>query len=152
MQADFLVYILAFLAVLGILVTFHEFGHYIIARWSGVQVVKFCVGFGRTLWSVQDKHGTEFAIAAIPFGGFVRMLDDRDPTQVGELKPGRVAYMELHPAWRIAIALGGAGGQFYSGGIGFLGTANCGHAHYCAYARYTRPRFSHRTSRSCRSG
>ncbi len=112
MQADILIYILAFLSVLGILVTFHEFGHYIVARWSGVQVVKFCVGFGRTVWSKTDRHGTEFAIAAIPLGGFVRMLDDRDPDQAAQLRDNRVAYMDLHPAWRIAIALGGPVANF----------------------------------------
>ncbi len=112
MQADFFIYILAFLAVLGILVTFHEYGHYLVARWSGVQVVKFCVGFGRPIWSRTDKHGTEFALAAIPLGGFVRMLDDRDPAQAADLRPGRVAYMDLHPAWRVAIALGGPAANF----------------------------------------
>ena len=116
---DFLTYILAFLVVLGILVTFHEFGHYVVARLSGVQVVKFCVGFGRTIWSRTDRHGTEFAVAAIPFGGFVRMYDDRDP-ELAALErdghsvkgEGRLSYMELHPAWRIAIALAGPAANF----------------------------------------
>ncbi|MEM7097045.1 MAG: RIP metalloprotease RseP [Pseudomonadota bacterium] len=107
MSADILIYVAAFLGMLGILVTIHEFGHYLIARWSGVQVVKFCVGFGNSIWSYTDKRGTEFAIAAIPFGGFVRMLDDRDPDQAATLRPGQLPYMSLHPAWRIAIALGG---------------------------------------------
>ncbi|MEM9622664.1 MAG: RIP metalloprotease RseP [Pseudomonadota bacterium] len=112
MQADFIIYILAFLGVLAILVTFHEFGHYIVARWSGVQVVKFSVGFGRPIWSYTDKRGTEFAVAAIPLGGFVRMLDDRDPSQTEQALPGYVPYMDLHPAWRIAIALGGPVANF----------------------------------------
>ena len=107
MSAEILIYVAAFLAMLGILVTIHEFGHYLVARWSGVQVVKFCVGFGNSIWSYTDKRGTEFAIAAIPFGGFVRMLDDRDPDQAADLRPGQLPYMSLHPAWRIAIALGG---------------------------------------------
>ena len=54
-----------------------------------------------------DARGTEFAVAAIPIGGYVRMLDDRDPEQRELLQPGSKAYMDLHPKWRIAIALGG---------------------------------------------
>ncbi|NKB97518.1 MAG: RIP metalloprotease RseP [Pseudomonadales bacterium] len=109
---DFLSYPLAFLVLLGILVTFHEFGHYLIARLSGVQVLKFSVGFGKPLWSRVDKRGTEFAVAMIPFGGYVRMLDDRDPEQASLQRPNQVAYMDLHPKWRIAIALGGPVANF----------------------------------------
>lgn len=109
---DFLTYPLAFLVLLGILVTFHEFGHYIVARWSGVQVLRFSVGFGRPIWSFTDSRGTEFALAAIPFGGYVRMLDDRDPDQSNLKREGDKAYMDLHPKWRIAIALGGPFANF----------------------------------------
>lgn len=66
------------IVTIGVLVTFHEFGHYIVARWCGVKVLKFSVGFGRKLWSRTDKHGTEFQIALIPLGGYVKMLDERD--------------------------------------------------------------------------
>ncbi len=104
---DFLVYPAAFLLLLGVLVTIHEFGHYLVARLSGVQVLKFSVGFGRPLWSRVDGRGTEFALAAIPLGGYVKMLDDRDPEQHALRTPGSVAYMDLHPRWRIAIALAG---------------------------------------------
>ncbi|MFB3104573.1 MAG: site-2 protease family protein, partial [Pseudomonadales bacterium] len=75
---DLLLYPLALIVTLGVLVTFHEFGHFVIARLSGVRVVRFSVGFGKPIWSRFDKHGTEFAIAAIPLGGYVRMLDDRE--------------------------------------------------------------------------
>jgi regulator of sigma E protease len=68
------------IVTIGILVTFHEFGHYIVARWCGVKVLKFSVGFGRSLWSRHDKHGTEFCLAMIPLGGYVKMLDERDDT------------------------------------------------------------------------
>lgn len=67
-----------FLVAVGILVTFHEFGHFIVARWMGVKVLRFSVGFGRVLWSRTDRYGTEFAIAAIPLGGYVKMLDERE--------------------------------------------------------------------------
>lgn len=63
---------------LGLLVTIHEFGHYWVARRCGVKVLRFSVGFGRPLWSRRDRHGTEFAIAAIPLGGYVKMLDERE--------------------------------------------------------------------------
>jgi regulator of sigma E protease len=66
------------IVTIGILVTFHEFGHYIVARWCGVKVLRFSVGFGRSLWSRTDKHGTEFRLAMIPLGGYVKMLDERD--------------------------------------------------------------------------
>ncbi len=66
------------IVTIGVLVTFHEFGHYIVARWCGVKVLRFSVGFGRSLWSRTDKHGTEFRLALIPLGGYVKMLDERD--------------------------------------------------------------------------
>ncbi|MFN4161274.1 MAG: RIP metalloprotease RseP [Stenotrophomonas sp.] len=63
---------------LGVLVTFHEFGHYWVARRCGVKVLRFSVGFGRPLWMRRNRDGTEFAIAAIPLGGYVKMLDERE--------------------------------------------------------------------------
>jgi regulator of sigma E protease len=66
------------LVALGLLITFHEFGHYWVARRMGVRVLKFSVGFGKTLWSRKAKNGTEFVIAAIPLGGYVKMLDERE--------------------------------------------------------------------------
>nr|WP_264477830.1 RIP metalloprotease RseP [Halomonas malpeensis] len=70
--------ILAVLVVLGLLVTFHEFGHFWVARRCGVKVLRFSVGFGKPFWSTTDRHGTEFAVAAIPLGGYVKMLDERE--------------------------------------------------------------------------
>jgi regulator of sigma E protease len=66
------------LVSLGILVTFHEYGHYWVARRCGVKVLRFSVGFGRALWSRSGKDGTEYRIAAIPLGGYVKMLDERE--------------------------------------------------------------------------
>jgi regulator of sigma E protease len=72
--------LLAFLLAIGLLVTVHEFGHYWVARKNGVLVKRFSIGFGKALWQWRDRHGTEFVIAAIPLGGYVRMLDSRvDP-------------------------------------------------------------------------
>ena len=66
------------IVALGVLVTFHEFGHYWVARRCGVKVLRFSVGFGKPLWSRRDRHGTEFALAAIPLGGYVKMLDEAE--------------------------------------------------------------------------
>ncbi|WP_447927051.1 RIP metalloprotease RseP [Vreelandella sp. EE27] len=70
--------VLAVIVVLGVLVTFHEFGHFWVARRCGVKVLRFSVGFGKPFWSKTDRHGTEFAVAAIPLGGYVKMLDERE--------------------------------------------------------------------------
>lgn len=69
--------LLWFLLAIGLLITFHEFGHYWVARRCGVRVLRFSVGFGRALWSRTDREGVEWQIAAIPLGGYVSMLDER---------------------------------------------------------------------------
>ena len=63
---------------LGLLITFHEFGHFWVARKMGVRVLKFSVGFGKRLWSRTGKDGTEYVLAAFPLGGYVKMLDERE--------------------------------------------------------------------------
>ncbi|MBL8296812.1 MAG: RIP metalloprotease RseP [Rhodanobacteraceae bacterium] len=63
---------------LGLLVTFHEFGHYWVARRFGVTVLRFSVGFGKPIWSRTGKDGTEYCVAAIPLGGYVKFLDSRE--------------------------------------------------------------------------
>ena len=79
--------LLGFLLAVAILVTIHELGHYLAARWCGVRVLRFSVGFGPVLLKWIGKRsifkGTEFAISAIPLGGYVRMLDLRDPECAG---------------------------------------------------------------------
>ena len=70
--------IFAFVVTLGILVSIHEFGHFWVARRCGVKVLRFSVGFGKSLWSRTDRSGTEYSIAAIPLGGYVKMLDERE--------------------------------------------------------------------------
>ncbi len=71
--------ILSFLFALGILITFHELGHYWAARRCGVKVLRFSVGFGKPLWRRVDKNGTEWAVASIPLGGYVKMQDEPAP-------------------------------------------------------------------------
>ncbi|WP_425928782.1 RIP metalloprotease RseP [Pseudomonas sp. NyZ201] len=70
--------IIGTLIALGVLVTFHEFGHFWVARRCGVKVLRFSVGFGTPLVRWHDRQGTEFVIAAIPLGGYVKMLDERE--------------------------------------------------------------------------
>lgn len=67
----------AFIVALGLLVSIHEYGHFWVARKCGVKVERFSIGFGKTLWRKYDKHGTEFVIALLPLGGYVKMLDGR---------------------------------------------------------------------------
>ena len=67
---DWLLYPLAFAGLLGVLVVVHEFGHFIVARRSGVHVLSFSVGFGRALMSWVDKRGTTFKLSLIPLGGY----------------------------------------------------------------------------------
>ncbi len=73
--------LIAFVLALGILITFHEFGHYWVARRCGVRVLRFSVGFGPVLAKKTDRLGTEWAISAIPLGGYVKMQDQPDPSR-----------------------------------------------------------------------
>lgn len=70
----------AFVVALGVLITVHEFGHFWVARRCGVKVERFSVGFGKALWRWRDRRGTEFVVALIPLGGYVKMLDERVDT------------------------------------------------------------------------
>jgi regulator of sigma E protease len=70
--------IIGTLIALGVLVTFHEYGHFWVARRCGVKVLRFSVGFGKPLFKWHDRQGTEFVVAAIPLGGYVKMLDERE--------------------------------------------------------------------------
>ena len=75
------------LGTLAILVAIHEYGHFWVARRCGVHVLRFSIGFGKSLYSWRDRQGTEYSIAAIPLGGYVKMLDERE---------GEVPDSELH--------------------------------------------------------
>ncbi|KAA1171146.1 RIP metalloprotease RseP [Marinobacter salinexigens] len=97
--------ILALALTLGILVTLHEYGHFWVARRCGVRVLRFSVGFGKPLFSWYDRHGTEFAVAAIPLGGYVKMLDEREGPVPDDLR--HQAFTSKPPSQRIAIAAAG---------------------------------------------
>ena len=77
---NFLNSLWAFVVAIGLLVMIHELGHYLVMRWCGVRVLRFAFGFGKTLWSRQDKSGTEWAICLWPLGGYVKPLDTREAT------------------------------------------------------------------------
>lgn len=93
------------LVSLGILVTFHEFGHFWVARRCGVKVQRFSVGFGRALWSRTARDGTEYRIAMLPLGGYVKMLDERE----GDVAPAELdrAFNRKSVWARIAIVAAG---------------------------------------------
>ncbi len=79
--------VLAFVVVIGLLVIVHELGHYLVARWCGVKVLRFSVGMGKVIWSRRfGADQTEWAVSALPLGGYVKMLDARDDEQ-GEITP-----------------------------------------------------------------
>lgn len=95
----------AFIIVLGILITVHEFGHFLVARRCGIYVERFSIGFGKAIWRKTDKHGTEFVIAWIPLGGYVKMLDER----VAEVAPERrhLAFNNKTVGQRAAVVAAG---------------------------------------------
>jgi len=94
-----------FVIALGILVTIHEFGHFWVARKLGIKVLRFSVGFGKTLWSRTSADGTEYVLAAIPLGGYVKMLDERDG-EVSE-KDKHLAFNRKPVLTRIAVVIAG---------------------------------------------
>lgn len=102
---DVLNTVLLTLASLAILVAVHEFGHFWVARRCGVQVQRFSIGFGPALCSWSDRLGTRYSIAAIPLGGYVKMLDEREgPVSPDELDQ---AFTQKSPLQRIAIVSAG---------------------------------------------
>ena len=75
---DVLTSLLAFIVAISVLVAVHEYGHFIVGRWSGMKVLRFSIGFGKPLWTwVGKKDKTEFCISAIPLGGYVKFLGER---------------------------------------------------------------------------
>lgn len=102
---EFIQTLVGFVGALMVLVSVHEFGHYYVARRCGVKVLRFCVGMGTPFWSYKDRHGTEFGLAPLPLGGYVKMLDERE----GEVAPSDLPYTYNNkPVWaRIAILAAG---------------------------------------------
>jgi len=103
--------LLAFVVAISILVAVHEYGHYIVGRWSGMKVLRFSIGFGKPVWTrVAGKDQTEYCISAIPLGGYVRFLDSREGPVDSE-EEGRAFDQRPIPA-RIAVLLAGPAFNF----------------------------------------
>jgi regulator of sigma E protease len=111
----FLVSVASFLVAIGILVAVHEYGHYLVARLVGVKVLRFSIGFGRPLWIRRaGPDRTEYCVSAIPFGGYVKLLDERDcPVALAEQHrafnrqsiPARVAILAAGPLLNFLFAI-----------------------------------------------
>ncbi|WP_295557305.1 RIP metalloprotease RseP [uncultured Hyphomicrobium sp.] len=104
----FLLQALGFLFVLGVVVFFHELGHFLVARWCGVTVTTFSIGFGRELWARNDRHGTRWRIAAIPLGGYVKFLDDVNAaSQPSSVTPENLPPGSFHgkPVWQRSLVV-----------------------------------------------
>ncbi|UCG72093.1 MAG: RIP metalloprotease RseP [Chromatiales bacterium] len=110
-MSGFLTSLLSFLVAIAVLVAVHEWGHYIVARLAGVKVLRFSIGFGKPLWLRRGgPDQTEYCLSAIPIGGYVRLLDERDGT-VGEAERDRAFNRQSVPA-RVAILFAGPGMNF----------------------------------------
>ncbi len=79
-------YILPFILILSFIVFIHEFGHYIIAKKFGVKIEEFSIGFGKQLYSYQDKSGTKWKLCLVPLGGYVKMFGDRNAASMADDK------------------------------------------------------------------
>jgi regulator of sigma E protease len=88
--------VLPFLFVLTVVVFFHELGHFVVARWCGVKVKAFSIGFGREVFGFNDRHGTRWRLAWIPLGGYVKFMDDENSASV----PSAEALRQMTPAER----------------------------------------------------
>ncbi len=120
--------ILITLATLAVLVAVHEYGHFWVARRCGVKVLRFSIGFGKPLFGWKDRLGTEYSVAAVPLGGYVRMLDEREgevpPEQLGQAfnrKPvlQRIAVVSAGPVANLVLAVVAYWGLFLAGETGY---------------------------------
>lgn len=101
-----------FLLILTVIVFIHEMGHFLVARWCGVTVKTFSIGFGRELWGRTDRYGTHWRIAAIPLGGYVKFIDDANAASAGSAdalkdmsQAERTGAFQLKPIWQRAAVV-----------------------------------------------
>ena len=87
--------VIPFLFVLSLVVFFHELGHFLVARWCGVQILVFSIGFGPEILGFNDRYGTRWKISAIPLGGFVKFFGDENVASVPDQTPWN---MDAEPA------------------------------------------------------
>ncbi|MGI8894085.1 MAG: RIP metalloprotease RseP [Casimicrobiaceae bacterium] len=126
---DLVYKVAAFLVTLGVLVIIHELGHYVVARWCGVRVVRFSVGFGRVIASRRvGRDQTEWALSAIPLGGYVKMADEREgevaaadlPRAFNRQSVGkRIAIVAAGPIANLLLAVVLFAGTFFAGIPGY---------------------------------
>jgi regulator of sigma E protease len=120
---DLLVHIGAFVFVLGLVVFVHEFGHFQVARWTGVAIDTFAIGFGQRMFGWRDRHGVEWKVGSLPLGGYVKFLDDCDPSSTVAAQPPldpaaraearRRGLFHAQPVWvRAAVAVAGPAANF----------------------------------------
>ena len=105
-----MIYFFSAIVLLGVLITIHEFGHFIVARYFGVYVQRFSIGMGPVFYKKNDKQGTEFALSALPLGGYVAMLSDRaiaeDESILDGLSKEQLANtFESKPKWQRALIM-----------------------------------------------
>jgi regulator of sigma E protease len=108
-----LITLAAFLLTLGVLVSFHEFGHFLAARCCGVRVLRFAIGFGKPLFTYRAKNQTEWVLASIPLGGYVKLLDGRDREQVITLQDESSAFDSKKLWQRSLIVAAGPFANFF---------------------------------------
>ncbi|MEM9689394.1 MAG: site-2 protease family protein, partial [Pseudomonadota bacterium] len=107
--------VVSFIVAISVLVAIHEYGHYIVGKWSGMKILKFSIGFGRPIWSrVAGPDKTEYSLSSIPLGGYVRFLDSREagiaPEDEGRAFdqrpiPLRIATLLAGPAFNFLFAI-----------------------------------------------
>jgi regulator of sigma E protease len=125
---DLIYTIVVTLVTLAVLVTVHEYGHFWVARRCGVKVLRFSIGFGRPLYSWRDRQDTEYVIASIPLGGYVKMLDEREGEVAAEDIDGafnrksvlqRIAVVAAGPLANFALAIVAYWALFFAGETGY---------------------------------
>ena len=110
--------LIAFICALGPLVFFHEFGHYLVARWFRIPAEAFSIGFGRELFGWTDKRGTRWKVGWLPLGGYVRFVGDMspasEPTAINDIPPElRDRAFQFRPVWqRFLVVLAGPAANF----------------------------------------
>jgi regulator of sigma E protease len=121
--------IIPFLVVLTIIVFFHEFGHFLVARWCGVKVLTFSIGFGPELFGFNDRHGTRWKISAIPLGGYVKFFGDENAASVPDHAAAatmtederRVSFVHKSVGARSAVVVAGPVANFILSVVIFAG-------------------------------
>lgn len=135
-------YPVAFLFVLTIVVFFHELGHFLVARWNGIRVLVFSIGFGRELFGFTDRHGTRWKLAAIPLGGYVKFFGDENAASVPDRAAAsamsesdrKVSFIHQKVGPRAAVVVAGPVANFILAILIFAGLF------MVAGKQYTKPR------------